>query len=478
MKNTKRFIFPPLPKRYAELLWYALPSTLSQGSQFFLLPLYTRLISPRDFGLVGLAIITSGVLRMAVIPGMEGVYLRYGVFKEAGEKISGNLFFGTVFRIHLFIALVVIPLLFWPTYLLTQRYAPGIPVSFLICTIGSLVIGSLQAPWMAFLRMERRVREYSILLNIQGLLSVAITVFSLLILKWGALSLLIGDFITAWVILLLTVRGIRLGLEAKGQWDRVVGALRILISVGPESVAFWGFTAIDRFLINYYKGPEELGLFTASYQFCSLMVAITIIGNKQWQTLVFQSYRESTPASITVPKLYRNVLSLFFCLALLVGVAAFITTPIFFGAKYQAGKQLLPYMVMIGFLRIPSFFFSSVCWATERRKLLVGTNLLALAVFTLSNLILIPRFGNFGAVVSAAVAFSIFIIAIHTQKLTALMFSPEEFLLGSISFVAGFGGLAGLYYFGAPAAIPIIFCLLLGILLFNQGRKFGELLAQ
>src|SRR6476646_4308636 len=93
-----------------ELVSYALPTLLSRGSNFFLLPVYTRLLTPADFGLVNVTLVVVGLLRLAVLPGLEGVYLRYAFGGYSPEKLSVQPEFGNIVRVHLLIALGVIPL--------------------------------------------------------------------------------------------------------------------------------------------------------------------------------------------------------------------------------------------------------------------------------------------------------------------------------------------------------------------------------
>ena len=86
-----------VPSARTNMMWYALPRVFSKASAVLLLPLYTRVLPPNEFGLALVALAASGIVSLAIAPGIEAVYLRW-VYRGGHRKRDQAI--GTVTLIH------------------------------------------------------------------------------------------------------------------------------------------------------------------------------------------------------------------------------------------------------------------------------------------------------------------------------------------------------------------------------------------
>lgn len=71
---------------------YALGDLLVRGPEFVLLPLYTAVLSPGDFGIVAIAAAVTMVARPILTLGVQAAALKfYFDFDEAGDRAASTL---------------------------------------------------------------------------------------------------------------------------------------------------------------------------------------------------------------------------------------------------------------------------------------------------------------------------------------------------------------------------------------------------
>jgi O-antigen/teichoic acid export membrane protein len=271
-----------LHKRHRDFFWYGLPSLLSKGSEFLLIPVFTRILTPREFGIANVALVISGLLRLVAFPGVEGVYLRYGYTHDHEDLRQYSKDFRSIFLVHIALAFLAFPIGLQITTLLMHRFAPDIPVSYVWVACAALVVGSFQSPWIAKLRIAGKVSRAMTAQAVFSCLSLFVTSSCLIWLRLGAFSLIVGDLCAGVVLLPFAVPTLISGISHPLSAAFQTRIFRVLVAVGPESVALWTLTSVDRLAVNYYRGPEQAGLYTAAYQFGAAIIALGIIANKQW----------------------------------------------------------------------------------------------------------------------------------------------------------------------------------------------------
>jgi len=475
--NLKLFSASMPPTRnQRNLILYALPLLVSRASGLFLLPFFTRILQPEEYGLVSLAIIVSSLLSLSVLPGLETVYLRYGFggFKSTSES-DNTRYYGSIVLIHLFLVFVLLPLFATLAWQIVLRVAPELPFQFFLISVISLGISSFQAPVCAHLRARQKVGQLAIFLSTVTFLNLLTVAMGLFVFQWKAVSLLLGDLASGLIVLPFCLPAIVRGIQHAIQHRHFSTPARAFLVTGPEVFAFWAFTAMDRFMLNRFHGPSEAGIYTAAYQFASMIVGLAIIANKQWQVLVYESVDATAGELTKIRKLYFASFRVFLNLSALLAILSLPLSSHFIGQKFRDAGTLIPILALIPALRIPLVYFANYCIAFQKRKVLLATHATAIGIYVFFCALLIPAWGAKGASWASVAGFGTYLIAIHLKKISLLRFSWNDLGPRSILSFAAIGMAFYVQIPEIPFAVAVALILLLAFEVKSYFAALGHL---
>ena len=419
-------MFRTFTQNQFNLIWYVVPNLVLRGSTVLLLPVYSRLLAPEEYGLVGVALVVSGLLRLGILLNLENLYFRFVFGKFLKEDSVEQVSLGVMVRFHLMILFLLLPVLCIPGYFLVTRFASNVPFLFLLLALSSLFLGSLQTPMHAWLRANKKIKSLARLLILGFVAESLLILLGLIHFHWGAVSLLAGQVFGGLVLSPFFLPHFVHGMREKICWRGALLFYRKSLAFGPSTLAICGFTIADRFLLNYFRGPRDTGIYIAAYQLVSIVVAAIFLFNQQWQDLTFQSRKQE---SINLSKIFLGSIDLFLCAAALLAVLAEPISNYYFGEKFREAGKLLPLLAIIGFLRVPQCFFENIGLADLRRALLVKTNIFSLGLFLLLCFTLIPEWGSRGAIWAGIISLITYPATMYWNQLVTLDGGLKEWFL-------------------------------------------------
>lgn len=269
-------------------LIYGIGSTLHRFIGLLLLPLFTRVLTPNDYGIVALialiGIAMSGLLTLGTGNSMGLLY-----FKQEDLSKRPTIIWTTVVLMALngllwhFLLWLIAPIVSELVFQ-TAEYANLIRLAFL----GSVLV-VITGPWLAFLRMEELAKKYVLITVGGGLLTTAISVLLVLYLRWGVFGLLLSGTLGSAIMLGVTwlVVGRKIGYKLDSN------LFLPLVRIGfPSIFGLFAFLIIDyadRQMIERMLGLCELGIYSVGYSFgMVMMVAMTAFATA-WSPF-FMSY--------------------------------------------------------------------------------------------------------------------------------------------------------------------------------------------
>lgn len=382
------------------MVWYSLPRILSRSANLLLLPLYTRLFSPADYGLVVTAIAAAGVISLAVAPGVEGVYLRY-VYRDPDDLDPSVA--GTAVRLHLLVMAGALLLLGVSAPIVAPVILAGVPVlPHLALVVATVVLSTLASPLSAQLRTGHRADQLAFLEIGRSALSVATTLLGVLVLGLGAVAILIGELAGALLALpfalgpiLRAFRHPPIAGEAR-RIGRIAGAVTL------QTLATWSMSGLERILLNLLAGATAVGLYAAGYQVGAVVLFVAIILNKEWQILVFRLGDARSP---DLQRLWDRSLRLFTALGILVAGFAGPVGALVLGEPFRAAIPLIPLIACLGVLRVPILFLNNYSWVAERIGETTVAAIISGGVLVVACVALIPRWGIEGTAVACIIGF-------------------------------------------------------------------------
>jgi O-antigen/teichoic acid export membrane protein len=424
---------------------YTAASILSKLIAVALLPLYTRYLTPADYGaaevLFAAVVSASIVVRLGLIEAVLRYYYRED---EQPDRIVGVTFSG-LFWFATIGALVALPFAAPLSEALLDHRAPGL----MRIAIGGLWVATLFEYLLTLYRLDERARAYFLTTIANVLGTIGLTVVLVVGAGEGARGLLLGSYLVGAVFVLGMIFEQRRRLTLLLDLPLLRRLLRFGLPTMPAEVSLYLLNFVDRLIIVRSAGLAEAGLYSLAVKFAQAVNVLVRGFQLAWPPLAY-SIRDDDEARRT----YATVITLFLaaCSWLVVGLwllarwlLRFFAASKFFDAYEVVGLIAAAvtlyslYMVMVVILG-----------RTGRTEYNFPAAIAALVSNVALNLLLVPSLGIVGAGLALVASYLVVIALMYwfTQRLFPV---PYEWgRLARVLFAAA--ALVGLGELVLPAA--------------------------
>jgi O-antigen/teichoic acid export membrane protein len=393
---------------------YTAASIVSKLIAVALLPLYTRYLTPGDYGaaeVIFAAIITASiVVRLGLIESLLRFYYQDG--EDPGRVVSSS--FAALFWLATAGTLIALPFAKPISELLLNESAPDLGR----IAVGGLWVSTMFEYLLTLFRLEERARAYFVTTMLSVLSAIALTVVLVVGAGEGARGLLLGSYISgaAFVLGLIWIHRRRLSLR----FDREL--LRRLMRFGlptmPAELSLYGLNFVDRIIIVHVAGVPEAGLYSLAVKFAQSVNVLVRGFQLAWPPLAY-SIRDDDEAR----RVYATVVTLFVaaCAFVVTGlwllsrwIVRALAAPEFFGSHEAIGLVATGatlyalYMVLVVILG-----------RTGRTEFNFPATAAALAANIALNLALVPPLGIVGAGIALVASYLVVLGLMYgfTQRL-------------------------------------------------------------
>jgi O-antigen/teichoic acid export membrane protein len=260
----------------------------------------------------------------------------------------------------------------------------------------------------ALFRVEERSVAYAIASLANVLITIAAMVVFVAVLNWGAVGLVVGNFIGTLIVyfVLLAYRREQLGL----QFDRPL--LRKMQSFGlplvPSALALWVINFVDRRFVIHYNGLAEAGIYSTAIKVASVVTFVVIAFRTAWPAFAY-SIEDDGEARRTYAFVLTYLLTFASWLSLALGALAPWLVEALNSSYHRADKGVA--LLSFAFAVYAGYTVLAIGSGRARRTqlnwLVTGVGA---AVNVALNFWLIPRYGMVGAAISTAASYVVLFI--------------------------------------------------------------------
>ena len=363
---------------------------------FFLLPLYTALLSTSEYGTFDyiLSIATFCVPFVSVL--MDESIFRFLIDckkQEEKEKVISTALVIVLIGMVCF-TLVGIPVMQGLHY----HYTYYATIYILLNVMSGMI--------SAILRGIGRTDQYALFNFLLGSIQVALNVVFIAAFRMGVGGMLMASILTQFFVSTIFIFRISLWryfdfriVNSQMAKDMIVYSLPLI----PNQVSWSIINLSDRIVLMNWVGSEATGLYAVSYKFPNLMD--TVYG------FFYQSWKESSARVMgddSQNDFYNAVYEYLknFMYALVLGMSAFM--PLIFrimiNKNYYEALFYVPILLLATYFANISGFYGGIFTAYKDTKIM-GTTTLTAAILNLTiNLLMIHKFGIYAAAISTLVA--------------------------------------------------------------------------
>jgi len=369
---------------------------------------YTRLLSPKEYGQYVLIITSISILSTIFLGWLNQANLRF--FEENRETTRFSVFISTSF--FSFLALLFLVILLWYTStVFLERYTEKEIIPLLRLGGIVLIVHAGYSFIINILRAERKALHYSLFTSLDVIGRLGIAVLLIYFLALGPKGILWAHVIATG---LLSFWGFAWFYR---RWKVSFAAftpsmLREFASYGLPLVALSISELIlsvsDRYIIGYFLGTDDVGVYAAGYNIASVGVSfffmpLILAGFP----ILVQAYERE--GEVRVRYILKNYLGMYFLILLPVvaGISALspFIVDIVLGSDYVAARDIIPWVAIGTFFLGLSLCVNKPIQLKKATKLLVYPIILVSLLNISSNILLIPNFGIIGAAIATSISY-------------------------------------------------------------------------
>ncbi len=393
---------------------YTAASIISKLIAVALLPLYTRYLTPADYGaaeiMFGAVVAASIVIRLGAIEALLRFYYKSG---ESPEKVVSTSF-AVLFWAGAASVAVLMPLAAPVSELLLGESDPALAR----VAIAGLWVLTLSEYLLTLFRLDERARPYFTVTMISVLLTIPVTVILVVPLELGAIGLLAGSYGTGVAVVLGLIIHHRRRLSLKVDPPLLGRLLRFGLPTMPAELSLYSLNFVDRILIARMVGLKEAGLYSIAIKVAQ-SVNVLVRGFQ----LAFPPLAYSIADDDEAARAYSAVVTWFVAVMSLLVTGVWLAAPwivrIFAAPDYYEAHLAVGPVVAGTAIYALYMVLLVVLGRTGRTEFNFPATAAGLVVNVILNLALLPVWGIVGAAVALGISYLVVVglMYLFTQRL-------------------------------------------------------------
>lgn len=397
---------------------------------FFLLPVYTAVLSNEEYGVVDLLnTLTSLLLPIATLQIEQGIFRYLLDCRENKEKQTTLI--TTVSKFILVQSAICI--------LIFLCASPFIHNEYKYFLMANLLMGILSSISLQICRGLGDNKTYAVGSFITGALTVILNVIFIVAFKWGAYGMLIATAISNLLcaIYVFVKKKIYKYIDIKQNDKKLLkDIVKYSVPLIPNMISWWIVSASDRTIISAVIGVAQNGIYSAANKFSGIFSTLYSVFNLTWTESASININ-SEDRDEFFSKIFDFIVRFFGSLCL--GTIAVM--PFVFGIlvneKFAESYYQIPILILGSVFNILVSFLGSVYVAKKLTKEIAKTSIIAAIINIVVNVALINQIGLYAASISTVIAyFAMFIYRwIDVKKYVSIKTNKTLIAVLSVSFL-------------------------------------------
>ena len=413
-------------KLAANTLIFAIGTFSSKVLSFLLMPFVTRMLKTGDYGSADLIQQTANVLIPIVFLQINSAALRFALDKEVNKADVFTVGIRTTlkgFVIFLFFA--------YPMSLIEiNDFRLG---DYIVLIYAFVLISGTRQLCQQFVRGCGHVKTFAI----DGIIATATTlIFNLLFLgvfHWGITGYVVAIIASdaCSIVFFFVTQKLWRYIKFKGVEKSITHSmLKYSIPLMPTIILWWIINVSDRYMVTYFIGSSENGLYTAASKIPNFVIMFSSIFIDAWQLSAVDEYNNEDTANFFT-KVFRVYSGGIFAIASALILFCQVFTKILVAKSYYNSWQFVPVLVIATSMSCLVNFLASVYMAEKKSVMAMVTALSGAVANVVLNLILIPRMGAIGAATATVISFAVVFVtrARNTRRYIKIKFNPPLIIL-------------------------------------------------
>lgn len=410
---------------------YTIATVLTRGIAIFLVPIYTRYLTPAEYGIIDYFMILASIINLTIALEISQAVVRYyqdavGIEEKRNYVATAFLFTSFVYVLYFLISFIFASEL--SSLFLDDKHMSEL---FMIAS-GAIATNGIFYFVQNQLKFEIRPKDFAIasIVNVTVLASVAL--YLLVVAGLKVESIFIAQVVANIVSSILAVYMARSSYGFVFVYVKFKEMITLSYPLVFSGIAVFIALYVDRIAIKSLLGLEALGVYGLAYRFASVAGLVMIGFQSSLMPLIYKHYKEeNTPKDISKIFNIFSIIALFVVAGSIVfskEIIIFFTTEAFYGAS-----NLIAILVLAVFFS-NMYIFAPGIGIAKKTKLTLAITIIGAILNTILNYTLIPIFGLMGSALAtlisaiitfllyAKLAYEYYFVPYKTKELTLGLF--------------------------------------------------------
>lgn len=386
-----------------DIFIFGLGTLGSKLIMFLLVPLYTNILTPSEYGVSELVMTAAELLIPFVSVVIFEAVLRYGLDTQYSRK---DVLFSSfvVCLIGSLLTILITPLF--------SFYSSISPWKWYMCTY--VIIYLFHSTEMMYLKVCKKNKMYAILSCVQTFILATTNILLLTKLDMGIkgylLSIIISHLVVVFFIFMFG--GVRIELwKSKLSKKLSIEMLRYSFPLIFNNISWWVIHSSDKFMIENMINSSSLGVYTVALKLSAIINLFVSVFSQAWSVSSIQKYDSKRENNYFFKVFEGYSFVCFFGAILLISISKWFMR-IYVGADFFESAIYVPLMIVGTVFSALTAFYSRLFSVVKKNKVVMATTVIAAIANVIVNYILISVIGIWGAIIGTICAY---IIMLHLQ---------------------------------------------------------------
>lgn len=391
--------------------WYTFTNFFVSGISFITIPIFTRLLTTEDYGIVSLYMTWVGLFSVFISLDLAWSVQRGKFdFERDFNKYTSSILFLSLILFALFMGVFVI----FEDFFVKLT---GLPKWVFYLMVTQSYFTFVQGFSLSKLRVEYKYKFVSIVNVAIAVIGVGLSIFLIQNVFIGKeyLGKILGSGI------LIAISGFLYLMYFLYQGKEFINfeywkyALAISVPFILHNVSGVINSQFDRIIINRYVGSSATGIYSFAYNVGMIISVIFMSFYQAYLPYFMEKMKnEEYDSILMISKKYRDIITLVYAAILFISPEII---RIMSNESYWEGLNIIPFIFMAYYFNFMYTFETNTEYYYKKTKYIsIGTTIAA-AVNVILNFIFIPRYGYFAAAITTVVSF--FVIFIFHYYITS-----------------------------------------------------------
>jgi len=424
-------MFDQIKQLGKETAIYGLSTIIGRFLNFILVPFYTNVLKPDQYGIVTTIYAYIAFLNIIYSYGMESAYMRYASSLEIGSKKEN---FSTPF-----ISIFLTSLLFSSIiHIFSEKIANliNIPIDFSVCIRYSawiLFFDALCIIPLSALRLEGKAMIFSTIKIVNIVVNVTLNIVLLLKFKLGVYGVFISGVASSALTFLMVLPIILKNLSFSFLKRLYIELLKFGLPYIPSGLSAIVIQVIDRPILKALTDDATVGIYQANYRLGIFMMLFVSMFDYAWRPFFLRNANNPD-----AKKLFSRVMTYFTLVGALLFILVSLLIEDFVKLKilgryiihpdYWLGLGIVP-IVLLGYL-FNGIYVNLIVgiYIQKKTKYLPYITGIGAIANILGNYTLIPILGMYGSAWATLISYLIMAISlfIAVQRIYPIRYEYER----------------------------------------------------